>query len=121
MESPCMVHSSLVPGTRWSLARATLGKTTWPLLESVVITSYCLTFGCGCQPLSGSASASRGDTGGFLGVRLQLLCAVAVLSASHGRTGMIKGRSFGLGWAHVNRQARRWSTRAEFRQVGCLS
>ena len=44
MESPCMVHSNLVPDTRWSLARATRGKTTWPLLESVAITTYCLTF-----------------------------------------------------------------------------
>ena len=39
-----MVHSNLVPDTRRSLARATRGKTTWPLLESVAITTYCLTF-----------------------------------------------------------------------------
>lgn len=44
MESPCTVHSNLVPDTRRSLARATRGQTTWPLLESVVITTHCLTF-----------------------------------------------------------------------------
>jgi len=121
MESPWMVHSSLVPGTRWSLARATLGKTTWPLLERVVITSYCLTFECGCQPPVDSASANRGDTGGIPGVRLQLSCVVAVLSAASGRIGILGGRPFGQRWAHGSGRARGGRPRAEFRQVGCLS
>src|SRR4029079_10613241 len=37
MESPCTSHFSLAPGRKCNWDRACFGRTTWPLLESVVV------------------------------------------------------------------------------------
>src|SRR6266704_393082 len=43
MECPCTLHANFTPGRRCRRTRACLGRTTWPLLDSVVVMPYCLT------------------------------------------------------------------------------
>src|SRR5947209_6699571 len=43
IECPCTLQTNFTPGRRCKRMRACLGNTTWPLLDSFAIMSYCLT------------------------------------------------------------------------------